>query len=364
MACSAAPSREGSRARNAEEFLTLTFTHPPAFIFRQSYHGTSMTRSKSDIGEIRRIPSKAGAAFRDIVPEDYQARLARILARSINAAHKIASTKWGLRLHKDSVMLKVGRVEVLQFFSTGWIGINVKTNTVPKHLSKIGKLSPPYGDGSWYKSLPGCSRWVSDFSAIGDEFNALFPSLNEAIGIASESAINPTTAATHSPGLIDYISLEIRKPLPQPDYELPEYSQNFFPDELPHSSSFEEGAVSQVLVNRYERDPRARALCVRRFGAKCFVCEMSFAETYGPTVSGLIHVHHLRQLARHEVQEVDPVQDLRPVCPNCHAVIHFSKAVRTIEDVRAMLRGARKKTQIIATRQRRKTPPGKRAASS
>jgi predicted HNH restriction endonuclease len=38
---------------------------------------------------------------------------------------------------------------------------------------------------------------------------------------------------------------------------------------------------------------------------------------------------------------VDPIQDLRPVCPNCHAVIHRGDPIHSIEAVRAMLDCAR-----------------------
>ena len=41
-----------------------------------------------------------------------------------------------------------------------------------------------------------------------------------------------------------------------------------------------------------------------------------------------------------DTDEVDPVADLRPVCPNCHAVIHLGGACRTIEEVRRLLKSA------------------------
>ena len=37
-----------------------------------------------------------------------------------------------------------------------------------------------------------------------------------------------------------------------------------FPEEVPPDEEFEEGAVVQVLVNRYERDPAARERCIQR----------------------------------------------------------------------------------------------------
>lgn len=53
---------------------------------------------------------------------------------------------------------------------------------------------------------------------------------------------------------------------------------------------------------------------------------------------GLIHVHHLRQLADVNAKyQVDPIQDLRPVCPTCHAVIHSQTPPFTIEEISAMI---------------------------
>ena len=44
--------------------------------------------------------------------------------------------------------------------------------------------------------------------------------------------------------------------------------------------------------------------------------------TNGREAEGYIHVHHLRGLSDVGGEYVvDPVNDLRPVCPNCHAVL-------------------------------------------
>jgi len=120
--------------------------------------------------------------------------------------------------------------------------------------------------------------------------------------------------------------------LPQPTYLQPTLNDApAIPEEIPSDVEFREGAVMQVLVNRYERDPAARARCVEHYGTKCVVCQSSLSDQYGPEVGGLIHVHHLRALASLGKQSaVDAVRDLRPVCPNCHAVIHAAKVPRTI----------------------------------
>ena len=101
---------------------------------------------------------------------------------------------------------------------------------------------------------------------------------------------------------------------------------------------FSEGQVTQLLVNAYERNPQARTACIAHYGARCYVCRIDFGERYGPTVKGFIHVHHLCPLSSiGQEYAVDPVADLRPVCPNCHAVIHSRKPPYSIEEVRRML---------------------------
>ena len=97
-----------------------------------------------------------------------------------------------------------------------------------------------------------------------------------------------------------------------------------YPDEANmESKTFPEGAKQTVLVNRYERNPEARAKCIEFHKARCKVCDMSFAETYGSFAKDFIHVHHKKPLYEiSEQYEVDPKNDLIPVCPNCHAMLH------------------------------------------
>lgn len=100
-----------------------------------------------------------------------------------------------------------------------------------------------------------------------------------------------------------------------------------YPDEADlQNASFPEGAKKTVQVNRYERNPEARAKCIEYHQARCKVCDMSFAETYGTFAKDFIHVHHIKPLKDiNEEYEVDPINDLIPVCPNCHAMLHRSE---------------------------------------
>lgn len=112
-----------------------------------------------------------------------------------------------------------------------------------------------------------------------------------------------------------------------------------YPGELREPDRFPEGAVRRVSVNAYERNPRARARCIEAYGTACCICGTSLDAVYGDAAKGFIHVHHLRPLSEIAGEyEVDPVEDLRPVCPDCHAVIHLGGEHRSIEEVRGMLR--------------------------
>lgn len=109
------------------------------------------------------------------------------------------------------------------------------------------------------------------------------------------------------------------------------------PEEL--AGEYKEGSVKRILVNSYERDPDARAACLKYHGCKCSVCGFDFEEEYGPIAAGHIHVHHLIPLSRiRNEYNVDPIRDLCPVCPNCHAVIHLRYPSYSVDEVKAMLR--------------------------
>jgi 5-methylcytosine-specific restriction enzyme A len=111
-----------------------------------------------------------------------------------------------------------------------------------------------------------------------------------------------------------------------------------YPDEVMASESYFEGAVSQVLVNRYERDVGARSAAIAHYGCKCYVCGFNFERKYGKLGHGFIHVHHVVDLATIGAEYiVDPVKDLRPVCPNCHAMLHTEKPAMQIDKLRELI---------------------------
>ncbi len=110
------------------------------------------------------------------------------------------------------------------------------------------------------------------------------------------------------------------------------------PEEVPHGLTYNEGNMQRILVNRYERDPRSRQECIRQFGARCCLCGFDFGLTYGEPMAGFVHIHHLISLSSLGTEhEVDPSRDLRPVCPNCHAVLHRREPPYSLDEVRQFL---------------------------
>jgi hypothetical protein len=121
-------------------------------------------------------------------------------------------------------------------------------------------------------------------------------------------------------------------------FDGPQPPLGFIPEEVSDTISLVEGAVRQITVNAYERNPVARQQCIDSHGTACCICGFSFGTFYGPETDGYIHVHHLRPLSEIGIEYVvDPVKDLRPVCPNCHAVLHLGSECRTIEEVEQLI---------------------------
>jgi 5-methylcytosine-specific restriction protein A len=100
-----------------------------------------------------------------------------------------------------------------------------------------------------------------------------------------------------------------------------------------------EGNRTIIYVNRYERDPKARAACVKIFGTSCTVCGFDFGKRYGEIGDGFIHVHHLNPLsAVGASHKVNPRNDLRPVCANCHEMLHRRSPPFSVNELKSTIK--------------------------
>lgn len=81
-----------------------------------------------------------------------------------------------------------------------------------------------------------------------------------------------------------------------------------------------EGEARDSRVVVYKRDARLRDECLRENGRKCYVCGFDPVAKYGAGFENIIEVHHKDPVSA-GVRETT-LNDLIPVCPNCHRVLH------------------------------------------
>lgn len=103
-------------------------------------------------------------------------------------------------------------------------------------------------------------------------------------------------------------------------------------------SGLPEGAKLRVEVNRYERSPANRTACIEHYGLRCQACGFDFLDFYGEQGDGYIEVHHRTPVSKLGPDYVvDPVQDLVPLCSNCHAMVHRTDPPTTVDVLRELV---------------------------
>lgn len=261
---------------------------------------------------------------------------AQLLADCIRLAHQAGSQCWSLTLHSDGIRLNVGPVEVLvlrydEVFLVldGEYDRDLVTTEIGPFITASEVFYPSVPERQMLCYLPA------------EKFADLYPMITEPhqIFIASAAKRRKKSAwhASFSPGVILYLNQLLITSLPTPAYFSGrlEYEVTF-PDEIMTTTLYHEGAASQVLVNVYERDPKARKACIEHYGLNCHVCNFNFEAVYGERGTGFIHIHHLKPVSGGEY-EVNPIDDLRPICPNCHAMIH-RYGLLSIEELKMLIK--------------------------
>ena len=102
-----------------------------------------------------------------------------------------------------------------------------------------------------------------------------------------------------------------------------------------------EGARTKVFVNKYERNPINRKICLAHHGFICKVCDFDFENRYGEIGKNYIHVHHKIPVSNlNENYIIDPINDLVPLCPNCHAMVHRKNPPIEVKELKILLKNA------------------------
>jgi len=106
---------------------------------------------------------------------------------------------------------------------------------------------------------------------------------------------------------------------------------------------FQEGRLLTTLHKRRERNTaaarRKKASVLAATGSlACEVCGFDFESAYGELGHGFAECHHTMPLSELAAAGSTRLSDLAVVCANCHRMIHKSRPVQTIDEMRTMIR--------------------------
>ena len=101
----------------------------------------------------------------------------------------------------------------------------------------------------------------------------------------------------------------------------------------------DEQAISASDVSETDYKEKLKKECLEYYGAICDLCGFDFGYTYGEAYESCIDVHNHKQVEGEEILETThPIEDLIPVCHNCHHVIHRTIPPISVEDMRKMVK--------------------------
>lgn len=263
------------------------------------------------------------------------------LCRSSEFAEGIAPSVWGTTLKPNGFRLNVGQVEVFTLWG----------NTV-RVLLAAAESDPRLGERSVYetpyRSVAGPQSCfdgtASEFLEVRAVLEPLHLEFIQAAALTSKGLPRKGTPhrRSHSPELMAYAKHETSASdgelaVATIGSKLRDRSGN---QDAAASQLYTEGRHASVVQTRYERDPKARDACLRHYHYtySCEICRFNFAEAYGPELgANFIHVHHINSASNGE-RMTNPIEDLLPVCPNCHAMLHREPPLVSPDRLRQIIR--------------------------
>lgn len=161
--------------------------------------------------------------------------------------------------------------------------------------------------------------------------------INEVRGIKNDIVANPNFVYSRKKagddrikGLDNYISFLEKGP------QTPKVETK---NRIRRSTEDEEGKHITKETTIIQRNQSARKKCIEHYGCKCAACEIVMKDIYGEIGENYIEVHHLNPIHLFDDQYVvDYKEDLIPLCPNCHAMIHKLKDSGDITTLRNLIK--------------------------
>ena len=108
----------------------------------------------------------------------------------------------------------------------------------------------------------------------------------------------------------------------------------FLPDRF--KECWDEGRRDDLTLSKAERCLAIRAAALKHYGCRCHACD------YVPPHQSIIDIHHLHPIAEGERQTT--LDDVIPLCANCHRLVHTRKPPIPIDELRRSLAAKKSST--------------------
>ncbi len=105
------------------------------------------------------------------------------------------------------------------------------------------------------------------------------------------------------------------------------------------NEEFPEGRILSALHRKRERSRAAvarkkKSVLAKTGALKCEACEFDFEARYGQIGHGFAECHHRSPLAALTGRKTTRLSDLAILCANCHRMIHRSRPMMSVEELR------------------------------
>ena len=118
-------------------------------------------------------------------------------------------------------------------------------------------------------------------------------------------------------------------------------------DDIPASRSEGELKKLELLTRRRSRELRDDCITywksLHNNRIYCACCGLDFEKAYGNIGEGYIEIHHLYPISQYPGQhDVNPKEDLVPLCSNCHSMVHAKMPkghCRSLDELKSYYKG-------------------------
>ena len=149
-------------------------------------------------------------------------------------------------------------------------------------------------------------------------------------GTNKKESISPKNSELIPNTCLENESKEISKSFVPKENSVQKVQEDFVKD----ISEIEE---TEAIFNKTLKELKAE--CINYYGAICDICGFDYGYTYGESYEMEIEVHNIKGILGEEIlMDTHPIEDLIPICHNCHHILHHHQPMLSVEKMRQMVK--------------------------